>query len=175
MLFHELKLMAKPPLFNTTIPTMTAKPLSILLALLATAILPPTAALANTASDQKKAAEVAEKFINSYVRATERFQDYMAAVNWVKRNPLASPNFKKRLEQLYLEALREEPEIGYGSDAVVGGQDSPINYKAQSVKIRGNRAFVVLLGTVPFTASLRVILVRHKNSWLVEASGDLIE
>ncbi|MCS7008344.1 MAG: hypothetical protein NZL93_00215 [Chthoniobacterales bacterium] len=66
---------------------------------------------------------MAEKFINAYVQAIPSFDGPLCAVAWVKRHPLASPNFKKRLEDLYRKALREDPEGGYGFDAVLGAQD----------------------------------------------------
>ena len=126
-------------------------------------------------SDQAKAAAVAENFINSYVQAIPSFDGYMGAVAWVKRSPLASPDFKKRLEDLYRNALREDPEFGYGADAVLGAQDYPDGFKVTSVRIDGNKAIVDLLGTEPFEMKLRMILIRHKDTWLVEASGDLVE
>jgi hypothetical protein len=130
---------------------------------------------APNSSDQQNAAAVAEKFINAYVQAIPSFHGYMGAVAWVKKQPLASPNFKKLLEALYRQALREDPEIGYGADAVLGAQDYPDAFQVKSVGLNGDKATVDLVGTPPFPMPLRMILIRNNDSWLVDASGDLIE
>lgn len=98
----------------------------------------------------------------------------MGAAAWVKRNPLASPNFKKRLEDLYREALREDPKIGYVAHAVLSGQDYADSFEVQSVRIDGGRATLALRGTIPFKMDLHMVLIRHKDSWLADASGDLV-
>ena len=144
------------------------------IALLLLAALNPVHA-APESPDSTKAVTVAEDFINSYIQAIPSFDGYMGAVAWVKGHALASPNFKKRLENLYRKALREDPELGYGADAVLGGQDHPEQYKVQSVRIEGDRALVDLIGKEPIPLKLRMILTRHNNSWMVEASGDLVE
>ena len=153
---------------------MNSKPLTIVIFLVLLAVLTPVSST-TASTDQTQAATVAETFINAYVQAIPGFDGYMGAVAWVKRNPLASPNFKKRLEDLYRQALREDPELGYGADAVLGAQDYPDGFKVQSVQVDGNKAIVDLLGTEPFEMKLRMILLRNKGSWLVEASGDLVE
>lgn len=127
------------------------------------------------APDQEKAGAVATEFINAYIQAIPQFDGYMGAATWVNRSPLASENFKKRLEALYRKALQEDPEFGYGADAVLGAQDFPDAFAVQSVRIDGDRATIELKGTTPFPSILRMILIRDKDSWLVEASGDLIE
>ncbi|MFY8217267.1 MAG: hypothetical protein ACOVMP_11780 [Chthoniobacterales bacterium] len=126
-------------------------------------------------SEQKKAAAVAAEFINSYVKAIPQFESSMSGADWVKRSPLASPEFKKRLADLYRQALRDDPEMGYGADAVLGAQDYPDSFKVQSVRIDGDQAAVELLSTEPFEMELRMTLIRHEDSWLVDGSGDLVE
>jgi hypothetical protein len=153
---------------------MNSKHIAFLIAFIFSAILSPAHAGADS-PEQKKAATVAEKFINAYVQAIPSFDGYLGAVAWVKRNPLASPDFKKGLEELYRQALREDPEFGYGADAVLGAQDYPDGFKAKSVRINGDWVTVDLQGTQPFPMPLRMVLIRHKDSWLVEASGDLVE
>ena len=153
---------------------MNSKHLAFLIAFIFSAILSPAHAGADS-PEQKKAAAVAENFINAYVEAIPSFDGYLGAVAWVKRNPLASQDFKKRLEELYRQALREDPGFGYGADAVLGAQDYPDGFKVTSTRIDGNQAHLELEGTTPFPSTLRMILIRHKDSWLVEASGDLVE
>lgn len=153
---------------------MNPRLLALILFLAFLAVLNPMNAAAGS-PDQTKAAAVAEKFINAYVQAIPSFDGYLGAVAWVKRNPLASPNFKKRLENLYRQALCEDPENGYGADAVLGAQDYPDGFQTKSIRINGDRATLELVGTQPFPMPLRMILTRHKDSWLVEASGDLVE
>lgn len=128
---------------------------------------------ADQSGDEVKAAQVATSFINGYVQAIPRFKDERAAITWVQRSPLASANFKKNLETLYRGARRDDPEMGYGADAVVGGQDYPTAYEIKTVRVAGDRAEVHLVGVQPNPMPLRMVLIRHRDSWLVEGSGDL--
>jgi hypothetical protein len=116
---------------------------------------------------------VAAEFINAYVKAIPEFDGYLGAVAWVKKHPLASADFKLRLEERYRKALEDDPEMGYGSDAVLSAQDYPDAYKVESVRITGDRAFIELQGVPPVPLPLRMILIRDGESWLVDGSGDL--
>jgi len=129
----------------------------------------------STPDDADKAGAVAVEFINAYVKAIPGFDGYLGAVDWVKNHPLASDDFKQRLEALYRKSLEDDPEMGYGADAVLSAQDYPDAYAVESVHITGEKAVVGLRGVAPVSANLRVILIRAGDSWLVDASGDLAE
>ncbi len=127
----------------------------------------------SSSEDGDKAGAVAAEFINAYVKAISKFDGYLEAVAWVRKHPLASPSFKQRLEELYRKALEDDPEMGYGSDAVLSAQDFPDAYTVESVRVQGDRAVVELKGVPPVPLPLRMILIRDGESWLVDGSGDL--
>lgn len=131
--------------------------------------------------EQQAAALTAEVFINAYLRAWgEEIFTPEDAVEWVKRHPLATDNFKSRLERLYRDAYEKDPEMGYGADALISAQDSPYEYKVSAVHIEDQRAIVDLEGVNvegdPYDGFfMRMVLIRPEQFWLVEASGDLVE
>ncbi len=126
-------------------------------------------------AESEPVAAAAEEFINSYIRASENFEGPLSAVEWIKNSKLVTDNFKQRLEALYKQALEADPELGYGADAVIGGQDWPDRFYAKNVFIVANRAEVLLSGPEDFPMTLKMILVREGERWLVEASGDLVQ
>ena len=119
--------------------------------------------------------KVALEFFNAYVAVFQQpGGDNMA---FVQGSPLLTERFKRALEKLYREAREKDPELGYGADAVVGGQDSPDRFGVKSSKVDGDRARVVLIGVEPvnFPMEVKVDLVREDGRWLIDASGDLIK
>jgi len=89
---------------------------------------------------------------------------------------LVTDGFKRALAKLYGDALKADPELGYGADAVIGGHDSPDRFGVKSSKIKGGGARVVLVGIDPpnFPMEVKVKLVRQDGRWMVDASGDLV-
>jgi hypothetical protein len=119
--------------------------------------------------------QVALEFFNGYVAVFQQSGgDNMA---FLQGSPLVTERFKRALEKLYREAREKDPELGYGADAVIGGQDSPDRFGVKSSKVNGDRARVVLIGIEPanFPMEVKVDLVREDGRWLIDASGDLIE
>ena len=117
-------------------------------------------------------AQVALEFINAHVAAPG---DYEQVIARVEANPNATARFKRALAKLYRDALKQDPELGYGADAVISGQDSPDRFRVKSRKIDGDRARVVLIGAEPpnFPMEVKVDLVREDGRWLIDGSGDL--
>ena len=75
--------------------------------------------LADDAVDIKNASRGAEQFINDYLSTPHG--GYKEVIAWVNQRPDVFPFFKERLGKLYSDALRQDPECGYGADAVMGG------------------------------------------------------
>ena len=117
--------------------------------------------------------EVALQFINDHVSSPPGYEETIARV---EASPLVTEHYKKALAKLYRDALKKEPEYGYGADAVIGGQESPERFRVKSSKTEGDRAFVVLIGEdADFLMEVKVELVREDGCWLVDASGDLTQ
>jgi hypothetical protein len=117
--------------------------------------------------------EVALQFINDHVSSPPGYEETIARV---EASPLVTERYKKALTKLYRDALKKEPEYGYGADAVIGGQESPERFRVKSSKTEGDRAFVVLIGEdADFPMEVKVELVCEDGRWLVDASGDLVQ
>ena len=146
-------------------PMIRFHPLLILL-LVATSDLP---ALSPRPADP---GPVALRFINGHVAAVPGYEETIARV---QASELVTERYQEALTKLYRDALKQDPEYGYGADAVIGWQDSPDRFRVKSSKVDGDRARVVLIGEDPqFPMEVNVDLVREDGRWLVDASGDLI-
>ncbi len=135
----------------------------------------PVAAAKDPTETQAAASAVAQEFFNAYVLALPTLDGYEGVIAWVRKNPLASAHFQTALQTLYRDALREDPELGYGADAILGAQDYPEAFEVKSVKVDGNQAMVELVGRAPFPLPVRALLKKEHGQWLVEASGDLLQ
>jgi hypothetical protein len=124
--------------------------------------------------EARKAGAVASDFFNAYVKAIPTLDGYKATITWVKKNPLASPAYKAAVEKIYMDALRQDPEMGYGADALLGAQDYPDGFRIKQSRASGDRAVVDLIGVDPFPMPLRVTLIKQDDKWLVDGSGDIL-
>ncbi len=141
--------------------------------LLAGALWTGVAAQGRAAEDDP--GEVALEFINAYV-AVSLQPGGGNTTAFVQSSPVVTERFKRALDKLYSDALKADPELGYGADAVIGGQDCPERFRVKSSKITGDRARVVLIGEDPeFPMEVKVDLVREDGRWMVDASGDLVQ
>ena len=116
---------------------------------------------------------VALEFINAHVA---ELLDYEGTIARVEASPSVTKRYKAMLAKLYRDALKNDPELGYGADAVIGGQDCPERFRVKRSRIAGDRARVVLIGEDPeFPMEVKVDLVRGDAGWLIDASGDLVK
>lgn len=146
---------------------------SCLLVVIASVMLPTGGQLFGAEPDNDAAGKVAADFINAHVSSPPGYKETIARV---EASPLVTERYKKALTKLYRDALKEEPDYGYGADAVVGGQEAPDRFRVKSSRADGDRARVVLIGEDPdFPMEVKVDLVRQDSRWLVDASGDLIK
>jgi hypothetical protein len=125
-------------------------------------------------SAEDAAGKVAMDFINAHVAEPVGYEETIARV---EASPLVTARYKSALAKLYRDALKEEPDLGYGADAVIGGQDNPDRFRVKSCQVADARARVVLVGADPpdFPMEVKVDLVRENGRWLVDASGDLVK
>lgn len=130
--------------------------------------------LAQENVEARKAGAAASDFFNAYVKAIPTLDGYKATIAWVKKNPLASPAYKAAVEKIYMDALRKDPEMGYGADALLGAQDYPDGFTIKQSRASGDKAVVDLIGVDPFPMPLRVTLIKQDDKWLVDGSGDLL-
>ncbi len=133
----------------------------------------PAAASAGSNTEAVQAGAVALDFMNGYVTATSR-SGAVAGLKWIEKNPVVTNHFKMALARLYAEALKNDPELGYGADAVIGGQDCPESFQIKSCNAAGGNARVVLIGPRDFPMQVKVALVKVDGHWLVNGAGDLV-
>ena len=114
--------------------------------------------------------EVAQKFINSHISRQDGYEETMA---WVMGRPEVTARFKQNLTKIYGDALAEDPDYGYGADAIIGGQDAADSYQVESCVVKADRARVVLAGRPPYSSlKIHVELVLVGGRWMVDGSGD---
>jgi hypothetical protein len=135
---------------------------------------PPIAA-ADDQMNINKASRGAEKFINEYLSATHG--SYQAVIAWVNKRPDVFPIFKERLAKLYLDALKEDPECGYGADAILAGiEDLGTKYKSVDTFYGRAHITVTLQATAPAGCKHQVEVVMMEDDdgkWKVQSSGDV--
>jgi len=131
--------------------------------------------MADDALDIKNASRGAEQFINDYLSTPHG--SYQAVIAWVNKRQDVFPIFKERLAKLYLDALKEDHEVGYGADAILSTvEDGGIKYRV--VDTFFGRAHITI--TLQATASadckhqVRVVMMQDEDGkWKVRSSGDL--
>lgn len=126
-------------------------------------------------SSDGEPSQVAVNFLNAYVKASASFPNGERSVTqWMAKEPNVTERFRKALARLYRDARARDPESGYGSDPIVGGQDFPNEFRVVSTLIEGEKARVVLIGTDPgFPMEVKVALIQTSGKWFVDGSGDL--
>ena len=128
--------------------------------------------------DSEAAGAVAEKFINTYLTASANFTEgYESTIAWVGKSKLVTKDYETAITKLYRDALQDDPEMGYGADAVISGQDYPdAGFKVKTVKVDGDQARVILTSKdKEFPMEIPVVTVKQGDTWLVDQSGDLVK
>ena len=131
--------------------------------------------MADDAVDIKNASRGAEQFINDYLSTPHG--GYKEVIAWVNQRPDVFPFFKERLAKLYLDALRQDPECGYGADAVMAGiEEIGTKYKAVDTFYRRAHIRVTLQAVAPAGSKHQVDVVMIQDDagiWKVHSSGDI--
>jgi hypothetical protein len=131
--------------------------------------------MADDSVDIKNASRGAEQFINDYLSTPHG--SYQAVIAWVNKRPDVFPFFKERLARLYSDALRQDPECGYGADAVMGGiEEIGTKYKTVDTFYRRAHIRVTLQAVAPAGCKHQVDVVMIQDDdgiWKVHSSGDI--
>ncbi len=125
------------------------------------------------ADDQADITSTVQKFYDAYIKQLPEAGGYEETIAWVNRSSRVTPEYKAALAKLYRDALKEDPDYGYGADAVIAGNDWPDSgFAVRRVWIDGPRAFVFLSGRD--SASLHTVnvrVVKKDGKWLIDGSG----
>ena len=130
---------------------------------------------ADDQADIQNASVDAAKFINDYLSTPHG--SYQAVIAWVNKRQDVLPIFKERLTKMYLDALKEDPECGYGADAILSGIEE-IGKKYRVVDTFCGRAHITitLQGTEPVDCKHQVQVIMMEDDdgkWKVQSSGDI--
>jgi len=131
--------------------------------------------MADDSVDIKNASRGAEQFINDYLSTPHG--GYKEVIAWVNQRLDVFPFFKERLSKLYLDALKQDPECGYGADAVMAGiEEIGTKYKTVDTFYRRAHIRVTLQAVAPAGCKHQVDVVMIKDDdgiWKVHSSGDI--
>lgn len=129
---------------------------------------------ADDEADIRNASAAAAKFINDYV--STRHGSYQAVIKWVNQRKDVFPIFKERLAKLYLDALKLDPECGYGADAILSTvEDRGTKYRVVDTFYGRAHINVTLQATAPAGCShqVEVVMMENNGRWLVQSCGDV--
>ena len=131
--------------------------------------------MADDALDIKNASRGAEQFINDYLSTPHG--SYQAVIAWVNKRQDVFTIFKERLAKLYLDALKEDHEVGYGADAILAGiEELGTKYKTVDTFYRRAHIRVTLQAVAPAGCKHHVDVVMIQDDdgiWKVHSSGDI--
>jgi len=130
---------------------------------------------ADDETDGRNASIAAAKFINVYCAAT--FADQRQVIAWVDARPDVFPIYKERLSKLYGDALKQDPEVGYGADAILSTvEDGGSKYRVVDTFFGRAHITLTLQATAPADCKhqVRVVMMQDEDGkWKVRSSGDL--
>ena len=131
--------------------------------------------LAADKDDARAVASRAETFFNSYIKNLETNVGYEETIKWVDKSPIPTPAYKTALAKLYRDALKADPELGYGADAVICRQDWPDRgFRAGRVWIAAPWAFAQLASKDPKSEHvIETVWVKDQGVWQLDGTGPL--
>src|SRR4051812_45299984 len=134
------------------------------------------------ATPKKDVARVVDSFYAQYfkefVQNPPKGDVDEALIRWVTSNRYLSDTFKKVFRKTIVDARKQEPELGLGTDPILDGQDYPDHgYRAREIQIAGDKAYVVMQGidapTFKRDRPLSVELVNTNNTWKITGIGTI--
>ncbi len=138
-------------------------------------VLCPHLGKADDETDGRNAGIAAAKFINDYCAAT--FADQRQVIAWVDKRQDVFPIYKERLSKLYLDAFKQDPEVGYGADAILSTvEDGGSKYRVIDTFFGRAHITLTLQATTPADCKhqVRVVMMQDEDGkWRVRSSGDL--
>ncbi len=95
-----------------------------------------------------------------------------ARITWLERQPLASAAYKATHAKLYRDALKADPEVGYGADALTCGQDYPdAGCRVERLTLSGTTGEALFVSRDPAHQHLfRARLTKHEGKWQLEGT-----
>lgn len=135
-----------------------------------------TPALADEAGDVRNVSQVADAFFSGYVKMIAKGgAGYEDTIKWVDRSAVPTKEYKAALTKLYRDALKADPELGYGADAVICGQDWPDRgFKVARVWLAGPMAFVKMVSRDPQVEhSIEARFLKVNDTWRLDGTGSL--
>ncbi len=129
--------------------------------------------LAEEAVDARNVSQVADAFFGGYLKLLAKSAGYEDTIRWIDKSPVPTKEYKVALTKLYRDALKVDPELGYGADAVICGQDWPDKgFKAARVWLAGSMAFVQMASRDPqFEHSIEARFVKVNGTWRLDGTG----
>lgn len=125
------------------------------------------------ADDQADITATVQRFYDAYVKQLPKENGYEGTIAWVNKSSRVTAEYKTALASLYRDALKKDPEYGFGADAVIAGNDWPDSgFAVRRVWLDGPRAFVFLSSRNPGDAhTVNVRVVKRDGKWLIDGSG----
>lgn len=97
-----------------------------------------------------------------------------SVITWVKANSLLTEEFKRKFEEVIVQARIKDPELGLDFDPIVHGQDHPDKgFRAIDSKVSGKMAVTIVEGIEWPGNRIRVELVEIKGKWLINGIGTI--
>ncbi len=132
-----------------------------------------TIEVSSTESKKRKddiPADIAVKFINSYVDNCNKMKESIGFVEWVNSNSMTTNRFKTELKKIMEEAYKMEPELGLDADPIFDAQDYPEKgFELESFDSKTNYVVVKGKDWTDFKLTLRMVL--ENDNWLVDGCG----
>lgn len=110
------------------------------------------------------------KFINKYVKNSNKMEKAVDVIDWVNSNSLATKNFKTELKRTIDEAYKADPELGLDADPIFDAQDHPDKgFELESFDEKTNYLTVKGKDWPEFRLTMKV--VEENGKWLVDGCG----
>jgi len=135
-----------------------------------------TPALADEVADIRNVSQVADAFFSGYLKMIAKGgAGYEDTIKWVDRSAVPTKEYKSALTRLYRDALKADPESGYGADAVICGQDWPDRgFKVARVWLVGPMAFVKMVSRDPQVEhTIEARFIKADGTWHLDGTGPL--
>jgi hypothetical protein len=137
-------------------------------------VLCPHLGKADDEADGRNAGIAAAKFINDYCATT--FADQRQVLAWVDKRLDVFLIYKERLSKIYMDALKQDPEVGCGADAILSTvEDGGTKYRVVDTFYGRAHITVTLQATAPAgcTHVVKVVMMEDNGRWLVQSCGDV--
>lgn len=109
-------------------------------------------------------------FINAYIDISNKRNEPIGIVEWVKATPLATQKFKRELEKMVNNAWEQDPELGLGFDPIFDAQDYP-EEGVEILEFNAETGYLIVKGIKWESFNVTMKLVSQKGQTLVDGCG----